>query len=300
LGNEPDTQIVNQRRGYGCWGDGRYETFGGEAYGEMLKVVYPAIKAADPGAQVLIGGLLLDCDPTHPPEGQTCRSGRFLEGILDAGAGNAFDLLSYHGYVHWDGTHVVDMDNPSWQHRGGVSVGKAAFVREVMARYHVDKPLMLTEGSLIYPLNTGEDWVPPDAAFYDAQAEYVVRLYARNWANEIQATIWYTLDGPGWRYGGLLDEHQAPRPAYEAFRFMTQELGDAWYEGPVTRYANLEGYAFGAPEKQIWVLWPPQNATWSINLPADVLRVYDKLGQDITPAASSLTLTGAVYVERAR
>ena len=300
LGNEPDMQVVNERRGHGCWGEDRYETFGGEAYGEMLKLAYPAIKAADPEAQVLIGGLLLDCDPAHPPEGQTCPSGRFLEGILDAGAGNAFDVVSYHGYAHWNGTHVVDVDNPNWQHRGGVSVGKAAFLREMMARYTVDKPLMLTEGSLIYPRDTGGDWVPPDDTFYDAQAEYVVRLYVRNWANEIEATIWYTLDGPGWRYGSLLDAQQAPRPAYEAYRFMIQELGDAWYEGPVTRYVNLEGYAFGTPEKRTWVLWPPQDTTWNVVLPSDMIRVYDKLGQEITPSESSLTLTGVVYVELAR
>jgi hypothetical protein len=39
--------------------------FGGEYYGNMLKIVYPAIKSADPQAQVLVGGLLLDCDPVN-------------------------------------------------------------------------------------------------------------------------------------------------------------------------------------------------------------------------------------------
>ena len=35
--------------------------YGGGYYAEMLKIVYPQIKAADPEAQILIGGLLLFC-----------------------------------------------------------------------------------------------------------------------------------------------------------------------------------------------------------------------------------------------
>ena len=300
LGNEPDTKIVYQRRVYGCWGETGQATFGGEAYGEMLNVAYPAIKAADPEAQVLIGGLLLDCDPADPPAGKTCASARFLEGILDAGAGDAFDVVSFHAYAHWNGTRVVDEDNPAWQARGGVVQGKAHYLRELMQRYGIDKPLMLTEGSLLYPQNDGGTWTPPGATFYDAQADYVVQLYVRNWADEIEATVWFRIEGPGWRYGGLLDELQNPKPVYHAYRFLTQELGDAWYEGPVTRYANLKGYAFGTPDKQIWVLWPPQQSIRTVDLPASVTRVYDKLGQDVTPAGTILTLAGPVYVEMAR
>jgi hypothetical protein len=267
----------------------------------MLQVVYPAIKAADPQARVLIGGLLLDCDPTHPPPGKTCNSARFLEGILDAGteAGStAFDAISFHGYAYWNGTRVVDESNPYWQARGGVVLGKVDYLREVMQRYQVAKPLMHTEGSLIYPNSAGRP--PPGDAFFDAQASYVVRLYVRNWANDVAATIWFKFEGPGWQDGSLLDRQQAPKPAYDAYRFLTHELEKAWYEGPVTHYANLEGYAFGTSHKRIWVLWPPQETTWNVGLPADVTAVYDKYGQEITPLGSNLTLTDPVYVEWAR
>jgi hypothetical protein len=297
LGNEPDVKVSYQRRPYGCWGESGQDTFGGEAYGEMLKVAYPAIKAADPQAKVLIGGLLLDCDPTHPPAGQSCASARFLEGILDAGAGDAFDIVSFHGYAHWDGVHAVDEDNPYWQDRGGVVLGKAHYLREVMQRYGVDKPLMHTEGSLIYSEDKGGGWTPPGATFYDAQADYVVRLYVRNWANGIDATIWFTFEGPGWRYGSLLDAQQAPKPAYDAFQFLTRELGGAWFDGPLTVGSDLEGYAFATLDKQIWVLWPPQRSTRTLALPPGVTRVYDKLGREITPPGSTLSVTGPVYIE---
>src|SRR5512145_713220 len=79
LWNEPD--VVNY---LGCWGDEADPYYGGSYYAEMLKVAYPKIKAADPEAQVLTGGLLLDCDPVNPPENlqipgtpKNCTSARF-------------------------------------------------------------------------------------------------------------------------------------------------------------------------------------------------------------------------------
>src|SRR5690606_32739206 len=65
IGNEPDVapeQVPNDSV-FGCWGNMSDPYYGGAYYAEMLKVVYPAIKKADPLAQVVFGGLLLDCDP---------------------------------------------------------------------------------------------------------------------------------------------------------------------------------------------------------------------------------------------
>ncbi|MCK4827856.1 hypothetical protein KA005_69650, partial [bacterium] len=100
LGNEPDVDpsLVRPNSVFGCWGDNSDPYYGGGYYAEMLKVVYPAIKAADPEAKVLIGGLLLDCDPTYPPEGKDCKPGKYLEGILRNGGGEYFDIVSFHGY----------------------------------------------------------------------------------------------------------------------------------------------------------------------------------------------------------
>jgi hypothetical protein len=128
----------------------------------------------------------------------------------------------------------------------------------------------------------------------------VPRLYVRNWANQIDATIWFRFEGPGWRYGGLLDAQQSPKPAYDAYRFLAQELSNARYAGPVTYYTDLEGYAFIKASKRVWVLWPPQNSTRTIGLPAGVTRVYDVLGQEITPQDTDLAISSPVYLEFAR
>jgi hypothetical protein len=46
--NEPDFPIITGDQIYGCWGDPSDAYYGGGYYAEMLKAVYPQIKAADP------------------------------------------------------------------------------------------------------------------------------------------------------------------------------------------------------------------------------------------------------------
>jgi hypothetical protein len=231
MGNEPDVDpsLIPQNSPFGCWGDLNDPYYGGGYYAEMLKVVYPAIKNADPEAKILIGGLLLDCDPTHTPEGKDCTPGKFLEGILVNGGGDFFDMVSFHGYVQYIGPDselptrlFFDDHNPSWGHRGGVVIGKVDFLREVMSTYNFDKPIFHTEGALLCPEQNPTDCDPPDEGFFDSQADYAIRMYVRNWANSVSGTIWYQLEGPGWRYGGLLDENQMPKPVFQAIDFLNR------------------------------------------------------------------------------
>jgi hypothetical protein len=298
LGNEPDVDpaLVGPRHVFGCWGNEADPYYGGGYYAEMLKVAYPAIKAADPRAQVLIGGLLLDCDPTHPPQGKDCKPAKFLEGILRNGGGDYFDIVSFHGYPLYDGTLQWDPHFPSWEARGGVVLGKIDFLREVMASYGVDKPLMHTEGALLCHHNSPM-CNPPEPEFYQDQADYVVWLYVRNWAQGLRATIWYQFEGPGWRHGGLLDGNQQPKPAYDALQFLSQELEGAKYVKPVTTYPSLEAHEFSALGKRVWVLWAPDEQPHTITLPASADRVFDKYGTPISPVVSNITVQSPVYVE---
>ena len=120
--NEPDAswQRVNPAARYGCWGDGTAPYFGGPYFGEMLEVVYPRMKEANPEVQVLLGGLLLDCDPLAPPEDpaepgalKDCTSSTFLEGVLQMGDGAYFDGVSFHAYDLYYG-EPGDYRNPNW------------------------------------------------------------------------------------------------------------------------------------------------------------------------------------------
>jgi len=165
--NEPDAPIRDRDKDlkYGCWiedldKNGIYNvTFNeakkaGENYGEMLKAVYPAIKAADPTARVVLGGLLLDCDPGNPPDGQTCAATTFFEGLLASGAADYFDLVSFHSYDFHNVTYDL-IGNPNWN--GNVFNGpeatvraKVNYLRDQMKRYNVPaKPIISTELALL-------------------------------------------------------------------------------------------------------------------------------------------------------
>lgn len=289
--NEPDVdpRLVDPSSGFGCWGNRDEPFYGGAAYGEMLKRVYPAIKQAHPDAQVVFGGLLLDCDPASPPPGRPasdCASAGFLEGALQAGAGQAFDVLAYHGYAFWSATPAAtdwDLSLRSWQAKGGAVLGKLRFLREVLGRYSLAPPILLTEVGLLCT----NDALTCSQAFPPQQAGYVTRIYSRAWANGLLGAIWYTFDGPGWMNSSILDPQQQPRPAYQALSFLSALLRDARYREALGN-GNLEGYRFQKGDTTYLIFWTNSAVTTTVTLPRVPDRVYNSVGQTITVTSDRL------------
>ena len=277
LGNEPDVDavlFVGSNAPYGCWGDAEDEYYGGGYYAEMLKSVSPAIKAADSHAKVLLGGLLLDCDPTNPPENTDCKPVKFLEGVLRNGGGQYFDIVSFHGYPAYIDERITDEVALSWDKRGGIVLGKADYLREILNTYGVEKPLYHTEGALICPEWNPKDCNPPGEDFYDKQANYVVWMFVRNWATGISGTIWYMFEGQGWRYGGLLgSDVNNPKPAYRAFQFLTKILSGATFIRRVEDFPGFNVYDFVNLEQEIWVVWTPDEQPRLFVLPENTSYV---------------------------
>ena len=166
-----------------------------------------------------------------------------------------------------------------------------------MSKYGVNKPVFHTEGALLCPESNTTYCNPPDSKFFEYQADYVVWLFVRNWANNVEATIWYEFQGPGWRYGGLLDGTQAPKPAYNALKFMTQELNSASYSGRVLQNTSVAGYEFTTNVKKIWVLWSPDENPHTVNLPSNAVKAFDKYGSSISITGNQITVNSPVYVE---
>jgi hypothetical protein len=308
LGNEPDMDAHNIPLPdvFGCWGDSTNPaTYGGDYYADMLKVVYPAIKAADPNATVIIGGLLLDCDPTHPPQNLTCDIANFFEGILKNGGANYFDYVAFHAYAYYEPIpsvsqpRVLDELNPKWAHRGGVVVGKLDFLRTVMANYGINKPVIMDEGGLI----CNDKWYPalctsPSAQFYEDQADYLVKLFARDVSLGVVSTIWFTLEGPGWYYGGLFyDTNSTPKPAYKAMTFMNHELSGASYVSTINQYSGVWGYEFLSATKRIWILGVNGSSGVTVPLPAGWQHVYDKYGATVNPNGNQVLVKSPLYIE---
>ncbi|GAB4428702.1 MAG: hypothetical protein OHK0015_11870 [Chloroflexi bacterium OHK40] len=275
FGNEPDApyQLLPGDSPFGCWGNERDADYGGGAYAEMLKAVYPAVKAANPAALVVTGGLLMDCDPAGPAP---CASGRFFEGMLKQGAGAAFDILAFHSYPYWGPVQEDwDINHPKWKQRGGSLAGKLDVLRDAMAAYGVNKPILLNEGSLICYRS---DPTCGPQGFYEDQANYAVRLVARSYAEGLYGMLWYTLNGPGWQESGLLDAGQNPRPTYTALRFIGQLLAGATYDGRSSD-GPLESYRFRKGSTAYTIYWTNDGSARELSLPDGARALYTMLGE---------------------
>jgi hypothetical protein len=85
IGNEPNLSFE--------WG---YRPTTPQDYVDLLRVVYPAVKAANPDMTVLAGALA----PTLEPEGSPWATNDlvYLRGMYEAGAADFFDGLAVHAY----------------------------------------------------------------------------------------------------------------------------------------------------------------------------------------------------------
>jgi hypothetical protein len=240
IGNEPDAPIFPNDSAYGCWGVASDPYYGGRAYGALLKVVYPAMKARAGQISVLNGGLLLD-RPYNASNGSG-RSARFLEGIFVAGAGASFDMLSFHSYSFYDNTVDGTRGATDW---------KVGYLRGLMDRYGVPrKPMLDTESALLCPIST--------PACSEAQANAIGRFYIRAIVDGLVGQLWYIYDSDGFYQTALVEPSNVSvqRPIYQAYRQMAVLLSGARLLGPLTgQTAGIEGYRFASGARTITVFW---------------------------------------------
>jgi hypothetical protein len=305
--NEPDVarQFVAPGFVFGCWGDNNDAYYGGRYYAEMLKAIYPQMKAADSQSQVLIGGLLSDCDPVNPPEEpvgsgrfKDCRPSQFLEGALENGAGDYFDGVSFHAYdYYWSELGVYQNPNwhSSWDVTGPVVIAKTRYFRDLLAAYgHPEKFLMNTEVALI----CGRDGTEPScqtAEFDLTKAYYVPQAYASALAEGLTANVWYSLFG--WRGSQLLGFENRPLPVYDAYRFAASQFRGATYTGDLDQFPGVKGYEISRDNVRVWIVWSLDGQPHTVQLPSLPTAIYDVFGATLT-ASQEVTVTLApIYIE---
>ena len=103
------------------------------AYAELLKVVYPAVKQANPEMQIAAGGL----SPGPSVPGIRLDDLTFLRGMLAAGA--PFDVLAIHAY----GAQVAPDEEP---HPDRVNFRRIEVYRNLLKEAGQTRPLIVTEG----------------------------------------------------------------------------------------------------------------------------------------------------------
>ncbi len=296
LWNEPDVSLSARPPNspqMGCWGDPHDPYYGGEAYAEMLKVAYPSIKRADPEAQVLVGGLLLDCNPALKDQ---CRSGegllsaRFLEGVLRRG-GDYFNGISFHAY-DYAGNEAGLYTNLNWNSyyhtTGPVVIAKVAHIKKMLAKYGLeDKYLINTEAAVVIDHAEGDD------AAQLIKAYYVPQVYAATYAlgPEMVGSIWYS-SYSGWRNVDLFAPGKQPTLAYTAFQTAARMLRKAEFAAYHHTPDELMVYEFDKGGKKLWVIWGLQDEPRMVGVPGKILKVVDVFGEPEHCCEGSSVLVG--------
>lgn len=283
LWNEPDVSLTSRPPNspqMGCWGDPQDPYYGGEAYAEMLKVAYPSIKQADPQAQVLVGGLLLDCDPAQKNlcmSGEGLLSPRFLEGILRHG-GDTFNGISFHAY-DYAGSEAGLYANLNWNSfyhtTGPVVIAKAAYIQKMLAKYGIEnKYLINTEAAVLIDYPKGDD------ASQLIKAYYVPQVYAATYAlgPEMVGSIWYS-SYSGWRNVDLFTPGKSPTLAYTAFQTAGRMLRKAEFAAYHHTSDELMAYEFNKGGHKLWVIWGLQGEPRRVDVPGRILEVVDVFGE---------------------
>jgi len=316
LVNEPDVDPLWIPGKYnsllGCWGDQTKPYYDGEYYAEMLKVVYPRMKEANPVAQVLIGGLLLDCDPRLPLGSSTSgcntmerqRAPKFFEGILRGGGGSYFDGVSFHAYDYFNAPGVVGTySNTNWlaasNTNGSVIFAKAGFLQAVMAQYGVSgKYLMNTEIALLCPRPytwcDGAQTDQPRINFEQTKAYLIAEMYPQAIISGFRNVMWFRNKDEGIGTMSMLNDDLTPRPAYTAFLQSRLMLGEATYVRALTSTAdigtvsNVRGYSFKLPDgRTVWTVWSLNGTTKVLTLPGQPAQAVNQLGATMVVSANN-------------
>ncbi len=286
LFNEPDrTTADGVPVGWG------YE---GDRYAQMLAVAYPAIKAADPQATVLMGGLAYDWFTEY--RGPFNRY--FPDKVMTSGGGDHLDVTSFHYFPdfsaeweRWDpkseerrngwlpapSCGKVDDGRGTAYEAGGIDlIAKISHFRNRLATcFGLYKPVWVTE--------LGEHGYAGDSDSLAGQARYVIQGYARGLAAGIQNITWFALVSPPYDpydQGLLFQDDWSPKPSYFAYQTMTRELADHTYVDTLD-VQGVEAYVFQDAAQQAktvaWNRYPGESAQLTF-AGHSRLRVVDRSG----------------------
>jgi hypothetical protein len=272
--NEPDNGDPGYALvGWGYFGDDP------QVYVDLLEAVYQPIKDADPAAQVLFGGIAYD---RWEPEGPFVEA--FLDDVLgemEARGRYPFDMMNFHYYPVF---------RARWEAYGTDIIGKANFIREKMADYGAEKPLICTEAGLWSDCREPDDEVV--CSSYEEQSRYVPQLYARGEAAGLDINIWFMLvdsEIPDDLKHGLLETDLEPKPAYTAYQALAEQLTSAEYARTLglneTGSKQIEAYEFSVGEGvgRVLVAWTNDELEHGMSLVGSCLTVTDLYGVEDGP-----------------
>lgn len=182
-------------------------------YVGVLGVAFRRIRAADPQALVVGGGLA----PTNEISPRAVDDRIFLEQLWAAGMADCLDVLAVHAYGFGLSPEAPD------EIHNNLNLGRIAQMHEIMQAAGVDKPVWITE--LGYTVVDGNQPAVSEAQ----QAAYLLAAEARaadEWTWVELFTVWNLVYGrsPDDEMSGysLVNPDLTPRPAFHAWQQLTK------------------------------------------------------------------------------
>jgi hypothetical protein len=261
-------------------------------YTALLKVAYPAVKAADPNAQVVLGGLTGNDYP-------------FLEGVYAAGGGGSFDAVG----VHTD--TACNVASPYSFLRGidGRMIPDSFLayreVHAVMLAHGDPRPIWMTEMSWRTTSATCSEgaWAgrKPEGIGAEEQATFLSQAYHCLAGDPyVQVALWFPLQDEGATTSGLIRANGARKPSFAAmhdFALHGDQLTESCgvFTGPQITVASPENGASYSGPLTIHV-----SAQSSQGVGRITLKIDGKLIRNYTDQAFPGTLSGLLHWQGAK
>lgn len=247
-------------------------------YATLVRTAYAAAKAANPDCK--IGITVANFDVRFIMQ--------VLEALADQGAAGSFDFIAVHPYELVGRMNAADGE---LQYLNIVPV-----LRDMLAVHapgKVNVPIRFTElGARI------GDNIQGDVCDAPLAARLLVKAYVLGIVQGAEQINWFEAKDPTGttsnpQYGfGLLDVNQNKRPAWYAYRAMTDALGATpAYRGWLALGSTSTGYGlvFDGADSDVLAAWMPKGETASVSFGATV-RIVDIYTGTIT-TGTSVTLT---------
>lgn len=240
-------ELFNEPDRFTFWGQS------GEEFANLLKVVYPALKSANPSALLVFPGIAYDFFDDQ--NGPFTRS--FLTDVLDNGGGNYFDIMNFHAYPVFYTNWTTN--------KGPGLLEKGEYIQNVLANYNLTKPIVVTETG--WHSNNPSGVAIPGSP--QIQARYVIQLMTQAYALDAKVVIWwmyYDIQG-GYTYeNGLVTKDDppgttTPKLAYHIFKDYVETVRTAYFVRKLstaeTGLVELEAYEFDdtVNEKRVFIAW---------------------------------------------
>jgi hypothetical protein len=257
------------------------------AYAVMLRLTYDAIKAADPSALVLNGGVM-----TFDGIGV----GGFMSRVVEQAGWDSFDVLSLHPWLIDYAPDDPSLINP--RERYDITIpGRLELAKRWVAERGGGKPIWITEVGWSI---CGGVCEPQFAKSEEQQANYMVRTFALATAAGVEHVSYFQLDDKfdgrqvPWGAMAIVRDDLSPRPAYLAYGTMVAQLQFARYAGtgPLHRPGALANYRFslsdGGTVDLLWRIGGAQQVDFPLTggLSAQLIE-RDGAAQTLAPGRSA-------------